>query len=207
MVLSATASVPVAQDQLTITLSATREGPEARAVQSQLKTVLQAALSRARQSAQPGSMEVHTGRFSVQPRMGRDGKTSSWWGQAELVLQGTDVDRVSDIAGDLGALPGLAVTQVQWGLTRGQYQQAQEQAQAQAIAQFRQQAQRIAQGFGFAGYKLAEVQVGDGPQPSGYPQQRLLGAPMAMMAVDAPLPVEAGVTEVRMTVAGSVDLQ
>jgi predicted secreted protein len=191
---------------LTITLSATREGPEARAVQSQLKTVLQAALSRARQSAQPGAIEVHTGRFSVQPRMGRDGKTSTWWGQAELVLQGTDVDRVSDTAGDLGALPGLAVVQVQWGLTRAQYQQAHEQAQAQAIAQFRQQAQRIAQGFGFAGYRLAEVQVGDGQQPPSYPQQRLMAAPTAMMAADAPLPVQAGVTEVQVTVSGSVEL-
>ena len=57
-------------------LNATRDGPDAAAVQTQLKAALESALGDARRSAQAGQMDVRTGNFALFPRYGRDGKMS-----------------------------------------------------------------------------------------------------------------------------------
>ena len=59
--LSASAVAEVPQDLLSITLSATRDGNDAAAVQAQLKAVLEAALTQVRAAARPGQLEVRTG--------------------------------------------------------------------------------------------------------------------------------------------------
>ena len=88
--LSASGTVEVQQDLLSLSLTTTREGADASAVQSQLKAALDAALAEARKTAQPGQMDVRTGNFGLYPRYGRDGKISGWNGTAELVLEGRD---------------------------------------------------------------------------------------------------------------------
>ena len=89
--LSASAALEVPQDFLMLTLSTTREGPDAQGVQEQLKAVLDAALSEAKKSAQPDAMEVRTGQFSLTPQYGRDGHIIGWRGSAQLLLQGQDM--------------------------------------------------------------------------------------------------------------------
>ena len=86
--LSATGTVEVQQDLLSMTLSTTRDAADAATVQTQLKTALDAALAEARKNAQPGQLDVRTGNFSLVPRYTRDGKITGWQGTAELVLEG-----------------------------------------------------------------------------------------------------------------------
>ena len=59
--LTATASVEVTRDLMAVTLSATREGTDAAAVQSALKQALDAALLEARGVARAGQIDVRTG--------------------------------------------------------------------------------------------------------------------------------------------------
>src|SRR5437763_15933981 len=59
--LASSASVEVARDVLQITFSTTREGPDANAVQSQLKQAVDAALIEARKGARPGQLDVQPG--------------------------------------------------------------------------------------------------------------------------------------------------
>ena len=74
---TASATVEARQDQLSVTLRATREGSDPLLVQEQLKVVLEAALGEARVGAQGGAMEVRSGNFSLAPRTGRDGRISA----------------------------------------------------------------------------------------------------------------------------------
>jgi len=74
--LSATGTVEVQQDLLSLSLTTTREGADANAVQSQLKTALDAALTEARKAAQPGQLDVRTGNFGLYPRYSQGGKIS-----------------------------------------------------------------------------------------------------------------------------------
>jgi predicted secreted protein len=65
--LSASATVEVPRDWMTVVFSTSREGPEAGAVQTQLKQALDGALAEARKVAKPGEVEVRGGNFSLQP--------------------------------------------------------------------------------------------------------------------------------------------
>lgn len=200
--LAASATVQVPQDELTLTLSTQREGVNAQEVQSQLKAALDTALALAKRQAQSPLMSVSTGRFGLSPRHDRNGKLVGWQGSAELVLQGRDFVRISQTAGQLQT---LSVASVSFGLSSQLRQQAQAQAQSQAIEQFQKNASDIAKGFGFSGYTLGEIQVN--ANQIGPVRPYMMAASAKSMAEDAPVPLEAGLSNVSVNVSGSVQLK
>jgi predicted secreted protein len=201
--LSASASVEVGQDLLSISMSTTRDGADANGVQNQLKTAMDAALAEARKMALPGQLEVHTGNFNLYPRYGRDGKPNGWQGSVELVLEGRDFTRIT---GTAGKIQTLTVNSVSFGLSREQRSMVEGEAQGMAIERFKARATDIARGFGFGGYSLREVNVSASDQ--GYaPRPRMLAMEARSAMADAPVPVEAGKTGVVVTVSGSVQLK
>lgn len=200
--LSATGTVEVQQDLLSLHLTTTREGPEAAAVQTQLKAALDAALSEAKKAAQPGQLDVRTGNFNLYPRYGRDQKISGWSGTAELVLEGRDFPRITATAGKIQT---MTMGGVGFGLSREQRARVEGEAQALAIERFKAKASELAKGFGFAGYTLREVTVNSNEQ--GYPRPRMMAMEMKAAQADAPVPVEAGKSSVVVTISGSVQLR
>ncbi len=201
---SATATLEARQDQLSVTLRATREGSDPAVVQQQLKAVLDAALAEARPAAQPGGLEVRSGAFSLYPRSNRDGRISAWQGSAELLLSGNDLERIAALA---GRIQGMAVAQLVFGLSREQRERLEQQAQAQAIERFRARAGEIARGFGFSGYSLREIHINSQEQGAQIRPRFLAMEAKTSMASEAPLPVEAGQAQVQVTVSGSVQLK
>lgn len=200
--LSAQGSVDVQQDLLQMTLVATRDGADAAAVQSQLKSALDAALQEAKKQAQPGQLDVRTGNFNLSPRYTREGKINGWQGRAELVLEGRDFPRITQTA---GRITTLNVEHVGFDLSREQRQRSATEAQKLAIDSFRQKASELARGFGFADYTLREVSVNDSMDNIGRP--RMMAAQAKSFSADAPVPVEAGKTTVVVTVSGAVQLR
>ena len=200
--LSATGTVEVQQDLLSLSLTTTREGPDASTVQNQLKAALEAALTEARKAASPGQLDVRTGNFSLYPRYSRDQKISGWSGMAELVLEGRDFPRITSTA---GKIPTMTMGGVGFGLSREQRARVEGEAQAMAIERFKAKATELAKGFGFAGYTLREVAVNSNDQ--GYPRPRMMAIEMKAAQADAPVPVEAGKSSVVVTVSGSVQLR
>jgi predicted secreted protein len=199
--LASSASVQVAQDLLTLSLSVVREGNDAHTLQTQINAALESALQVARREAKPGQMEVRSGQFSLSPRYGRDGKLSGWQGSAGLILEGRDFSRITETA---GRLQTLTVASINFGLTPEQFQAAQAKAQAQAIAQFRNNATEVAKGFGFSDYMLLDVHIG-AETPAPMMRQRMLAS--ASMVADAPIAAEGGTSNVTVTVSGSVQLK
>lgn len=201
--LAAQASVETPQDLLAITLSATREGPEPGAVQAQLRQVLEAALAEARKAARPGQVDVRTGQFMLSPRYGpKAGTVSGWVGTAELVLEGRDMSAISQLT---GRVPGMTVARVGYGLSREQREKLEAEVTTQAIQRFRQRADDYARQFGFTGYSLREVNVGQAePMPPQPVYRRAMAA--APAAADEALPVEAGRATVTVSVNGSIQL-
>ncbi|HSO44382.1 MAG TPA: SIMPL domain-containing protein [Rhodoferax sp.] len=200
--LAASATVQVPQDELTLTLSTQRDGANAQEVQSQLKAALDTALALAKRQAQSPLMSVSTGRFGLSPRHDRNGKLVGWQGSAELVLQGRDFVRISQTAGQLQT---LSVASVSFGLSSQLRQEAQAQAQSQAIEQFQKSASEIAKSFGFGGYTLGEINVN--ANQIGPVRPYMMAASAKSMAEDAPVPMEAGLSNVSVNVSGSVQLK
>ncbi|ODU97417.1 MAG: hypothetical protein ABT20_18605 [Rubrivivax sp. SCN 70-15] len=199
--LSASASVEVAQDLLTVVFSTTREGSDAAVVQGQLKQALAAALTAARSAAQPGQIDVQTGNFSLLPRYTPKGALDGWQGRAELIVTGRDVAGIARLTGQV---PTMTIARVGFSLSREARDKAEDEVSAQAIARFRDKADRVSRDFGFGGWSLREVSLSSNePGPGVVPMMR---AQAARAVDDTPLPVEAGRTVVAATVSGSVQL-
>jgi predicted secreted protein len=201
--LSSAATVEVPQDLLAFQLHVTREGSDPVQVQNQLKAALDQALAEARKTAQPGAMDVRTGNFAIGPRYARDGRISGWQGTAELVLEGTDFARIGQAA---GRIPGMTVASSAFRLSRERRAQAERDAQAQAVADFRIKAAELAKSFGFQGFTLRQVSVQRSDEGFPPPRPRMM-AMEAKAASDAPVPVEAGRSNVVVSVTGSVQLR
>ncbi len=200
--LSATASAEAVQDTLVIVLATTREGPDASAVQSQLSRAVEAALVLGRPASRPGQLEVRSGNFSLQPRLGREGQVTGWQGTAQVLLEGRDFAAIAALAGRINT---LTVNQLSFGLSRELQARLRAEAQGQAIAQFKRNAEEITRSFGLAGYTLREVSVNlqEGP----WPMARTMASPARLGAAEAGVPMEAGKASISVTVSGSVQMQ
>lgn len=208
--LSASATVEVNRDWLTVVFSTTREGADAASVQSQLRQAVDLALAEARKAARPGQLEVQTGAFSLYPRHAAPDPRSpaaqsaivGWLGSAELVVQGRDMAAISQLT---GRITSLTIARVGQSLSREAREKVEGEVAAQAIARFRARADAVARQFGFTGYRLREVAVASddaGPRP-----QPMMAMKASRAAGDEALPVEAGKAEVTATVSGSVQLE
>jgi predicted secreted protein len=183
---SASATEELVQDQMTVTLQAIKEGAVASDVQSALKAALDSALVEARKAVQA------------------NGKINGWQGSAQLVIEGTDTARISQLA---GKLTQLNVVGVGYGLSRNLREARESALTTQAIARFRSRAQQMAHDFGFKSYTLGDVSVSStDPGFEGRPVMYAMRA-KAMDVADAPLPVEPGKGVLSVTVSGQVVLR
>jgi predicted secreted protein len=198
--LSASASAEVARDLLSVTLTATRDGADAAAVQSALKQALDAALVEARKAAKPGLVDVQTGNFALFPRYGKQTVITGWQGSAELVVEGRDMQAIAALAGRIN---GMMIARVGYNLSRELRERLEGDLGAQAIGRFRAKATDYAKLFGYGGYALREANVSSGEPtgPTPMPRVRAMAA-----ASDEALPVEPGKGTVTVTVSGSVQL-
>ncbi|MDP3221778.1 MAG: SIMPL domain-containing protein [Rubrivivax sp.] len=210
--LTASASVEVNKDWLTVVFSTTREGADAAVVQNQLKQALDAALNEARKSARPGQLEVQTGGFSLYPRYappnpkgasaGLPGGIVGWQGSTELIVQGRDTQAVSQLT---SRIQTLSIARVGFSLSREAREKVEADVSAEAIDRFRQRADAVSRQFGFAGYTVREVSVSaDG---GGHVPQPMMRAQAMKSSSDEALPVEAGKATVTATVNGSVQMK
>jgi predicted secreted protein len=202
LTLSATATAEVPTDMLAITFSTTREGPDAAAVQAQLKQALDAALAEARKVAKPGQLDVRTGPFALFPRYAPKGGINGWQGTAQMHVDGRDMNAISQLAGRIQTLTIAGVSQ---GLSREAREKLETETTAQAITRFRERAQEQSRLFGFAGFVIREVNVS--ADAAGQPTPVMVRARMTSAAAEEALPVQAGKTSVTATVSGSVQMQ
>ena len=204
--LSASGQVQVDQDWLQMQLFAVQESGDPATVQKQLQKVVDSAMRVLKPQAHGQDMQVRSGSFGVYPRHDNSGKIKGWQGRAEVVLEGKDFARISQAA---AGVEGMAVSDVGFGLSKEGQQRVLEQAQAQAIENFKNRAALLAKQFGFTGYSLREVSVSS--HDSGYaPRMVRASAPMALAAkteAAEAVPVEAGKTQVSVDVSGAIQLQ
>jgi predicted secreted protein len=201
--ISATGTVEVQQDLLSISMTTTRDGTDAGVVQTQLKQALDAALTQAKQAAAPGQMDVRTGNFSLYPRYGKDGKINGWQGSTELVLEGKDFPRIT---GTAGKIQTLTMGNVNFSLSREQRAKVEGEAQAQAIERFKAKASEVARSFGFGSYSLREVSINANDQ-GPIPRPRMMAMSAKAEMADSSVPVEAGKSTVLVNVSGSVQMK
>ncbi|WP_374673597.1 SIMPL domain-containing protein [Ideonella sp.] len=200
--LSASATAEVPQDWMTVTLSVTRQGTDARVVQTQLKQAVDAALGEARKEARPGQVELQTGSFSIEPRYGQKGQLLGWDGSTQLLIQGRDMPSIAQLSGRIST---MTIAGVDYSISREARQKVADELSSQAVARFRARAADLAKDFGYAGYVVREVNVQT--QEHGEPPRPRMYAAAAMAESAKALPVEAGKGTVSVSVSGSVQMK
>ena len=205
--LSASASVEVAKDVLTVSLATTKEGADANLVQAQLKEALDSALAEAKKVARPGQIDVQTGNLSIYPRYANAPSStrpaiSGWQGSVELIVEGRDIVAIGQLTGRITTMTIAGVAQ---RLSREASRRVDADLAAEAVAAFRAKAQSYAKLFGYEGYVVREVTMTTGdPQPGPIPRMRMQAA--ATSASEA-LSIEPGRALVTATVNGTVQMK
>ena len=200
--LTASASVEVTKDLLTVALNATREGSDATTVQAQLKQALDAALAEAKKAARPGQLDVQTGNFSLYPRYAPKGGINGWQGTAELVIEGRDMPAIGALTGRIST---MTIARVGYGVSRELQEKVEGDVVAQAIARYRARAADYAKQFGYSGYVIREVNV-NSAEPQGYAPVPMMRAKVMSASADEALPVEAGKATLTASVNGTVQM-
>jgi predicted secreted protein len=201
--LSASGSVEVQQDLLSIAMNTSASGADANAVQTQLKQALDAALAIARPAVLPGQLDLRTGNFSLYPRYDKNGKINGWQGSTELVLDGRDFSRITTTA---GKIQSLTLGNVSFALSREQRTKVEAEAQTIAIDRFKAKALEVSKNFGFTGYTLREVSINANDQ-SFQPRPRAMAMMSKSADAESAVSVEAGKSTVLVNVSGSVQMR
>ncbi|WP_207003233.1 SIMPL domain-containing protein [Trinickia mobilis] len=199
--LSAQASADVPQDVVNITLFYEQEAKDPASLTDALNQRADAALKQAKGVS---GVTARTGSFSIYPSTDRDGRISAWRGRTEVVLESRDFAAASKLAGQMSS--NMQVGNVAFSLSPEAQRAAEEKLSAQAIASFRQQATASAQAFGYSGYTIREVKVGQ----NGIPPRPMMMSMRAPVGADAkaaaPVPIEGGTSTVTVNVSGSVQM-
>ena len=201
--LSASGSVEVQQDLLSMAMNTTATGIDANAVQTQLKQALDAALAIARPAVLPGQLDLRTGNFSLYPRYDKNGKINGWQGSTELILNGRDFTRITTTA---GKIQSLTMGNVSFALSREQQTKVEAEAQTIAIDLFKAKALEVSKSFGFNSYTLREVSINVNDQ-SFQPRPRAMAMQAKSADAESAVSVEAGKSTVVVNVNGSVQMR
>jgi predicted secreted protein len=206
--LSATASVEVVKDLLSVTFSTTKEGSDANVVQAQLKQALDGALGEAKKVVRPGQVDVQTGTFSLYPRYANATSSAKpaitgWQGTAEVIVEGRDMATIGQLTGRIAT---MTISRVGYRLSREASQRVEGDLAAEAITAFRAKATTYAKQFGYAAFTVREVNVGTSePQNGPMPMMRMQAGVSA--APSEALSVEPGKALVTATVNGTVQMK
>jgi len=200
--LSASSTVDITKDLLSVTLSTTREGSDASVVQSGLKQALDAAVAEAKKVAKPGQIDVRTGNFSLFPRYAPKGGITGWQGTAQMVVEGRDIPGIAQLTGRINT---LTIANINTGLSREQREKVESDVAAQAIAAYKTKAADYTRQFGFSGFTLREINVNSN-EPQSYASPVLMRSMSAKADAAETLPVELGKSAVTVTVNGTVQL-
>jgi predicted secreted protein len=193
---SATASVP--NDRMQAWLRAESDNADASAAASVVNARMGKALARAR--ATKGVDASTTGYSSYQ--ITEKNQPSRWRVAQTLKLEGSDFAALSGLVSQLQADGGLVVDGTQFSVSDAARAKAEEALTQQAIKAWQARATEAARGFGFDGWRLGKVaiQTGDAIRPQ--PRMRA----MAVASSVAPVELEAGNTDVTVTVSGDAVL-
>jgi len=194
---SSTATVP--NDRLQAWLRAEAENASAAAAASEVNATVAKALATAK--AYP-AVKVATAGYSTY-QVGEQNKPQRWHVSQSISLDATDFTAAATLISKLQDEGGMLLSNMAFSLSDKARHDAEDSVTQQAIKGWQERAQRAAQGLGFGAWRTGRVTVQANEGGRVFPMVRAQA--MSMQAA-APVAVEAGTTDVTVTVAGDAVL-
>lgn len=195
---SAQASRSTPNDLVIAQLYAEQSGPDTATVARQVNRSIANAIESAR--AYPG-VKIQSAGTATWPVYAKGGgKIEAWRMRSEIRLESRDSSALSELVGNLQN--SLAVSNLSMQPAPDTRRKAADEATVDAIRAFEQRAELIGTTLGKR-YRIHRLNISEsGSQPPIFAKMRAT----AMMAEAAPAPIEAGESEVSVTVSGSIEL-
>ena len=197
---SASSTATVANDRLQAWLRAEAENVSPAAASGQVNATVAKALASARAIS---GIKVATSGYSTQ-QIVEKGKPSRWRVAQTITLDAADFTAASALITKLQDDDGLLLSGLAFSLAERTRRDAEDGVTQQAIRSWQSRAQQAAQGLGFGSWRPGHVtvQTSDGGRP--YPMLRAQAS--SSVAGGAPVALEAGSTDVTVTVSGEAIL-
>ena len=196
--LSSEASRAAINDLVRATVAAEASGASPGELARQVNGQIADALKTAR--AYPG-VKAQSGSTASYPVYAKGGKIEAWRMRSELTLESSDNAALSELLGKLQSSLGVSSLVLQPSAeTR---RQAQEQAMVDAIAAFKVRAGVIAETLGKS-YRIKQLSISTGDR---FVQPVFRSAARPLAADAAPMPVEAGESQITASVSGQIELE
>ena len=196
--LAAEASRPAANDQVHAVLSAEAAGPTLGELSRQINALITEAL---KVSKSYPAVKVQSGNTSTYPSYSKSGKIESWRMRSEISLESGDTAAASELIGKLQT--SLGVSRLVMQPSPETRKKAENEAMLDALAAFKARAKVVADALGKS-YQIKHLSVNTG---------RRIAEPMFRMAAKsamseaAPMPIEAGESQVTANISGQVELE
>jgi len=193
---TASSTVTVQNDRLQAWLRAEAENANPGVAASQVNAMVATALASAK--AYP-SVKVATAGYSTQPIADKQ-KPNRWRVAQTLSLDSSDFTAAATLISRLQDEDGLLLSAMGFSLTDKTRRDAEDSVTHQAIKSWQTRAQQAAIGLGFAAWRPGHVSVQTGDAGRAYPVMR--AQTIASPVGGAPVALEAGTTDVSVTVSG-----
>ena len=195
--LQAEQSEAVSNDTMHVTLRTFAESRDpadlAAAINRDMDWALQAARS-------VEGVDASTGGYQTYP-VHQDNVIKSWRGQQDLILEGRDHEAIGRLVGKLQ--DRLQVKTMQFTVSDERRRAVENRLIARALDAFRERAVIVGSNLEAKGYRIVELNINTSSQRPPVPYQ----ARMAAMEAAAPVVTEAGDSDIRVSINGTVELQ
>jgi predicted secreted protein len=197
---SSSATATVGNDRLQAWLRAEAENTSPAVAASQVNAIVAKALAGARSFP---AVKLATAGYSTQ-QITEKGKASRWRVAQTVSLDSADFTAAATLITKLQDEDGLLLSGMGFSLADKTRRDAEDGVTRQAIRSWQSRAEQAAQALGFAGWRPGHltVQAGDGGRV--YPTMRAQAAPGF---AQSPIALEAGTTDVTVTVNGEAILE
>jgi predicted secreted protein len=198
---TASASANVANDRLHASLRAESEHASAATAASEVNARVGKAIARIK--ATPG-VTVQTAGYTTQ-QVGEPGRPVRWRVAQSVSIEGSDFAAIATLVTQLQNDDGLLLSGLAFAVSDAKRRATEDSLTQQALTSWRARAQNAARGLGFDAWRPGRVSVTT--NDFSRPQPMFRGGVAAMAAPPAPVPLEAGVTEVNVVVSGEAVLE
>ena len=196
--LSAEASRPAINDLVHVVVSAEATGTTPGELSRQVNSLIADALKSAR--AYP-AVKTQSAGTSTYPVYSKGGKIEAWRMRSELSLESGDTAALSELLGKLQT--SLGVSNLVLQPSPATRKKAENEAMLDAITAFKDRARVIADALGKP-YRIKQLSVNNSGR---FVQPMFRAAAKTMVADAAPMPMEAGESQVSASVSGQIELE
>jgi predicted secreted protein len=196
---NASATAIVVNDRLQAWLRTETENVSPAAAASQVNATMAKAIADAK--AYPG-VKVATAGYATQ-QITEKGKPTRWRVAQTMSLDATDFTAAATLMSKLQDENGLLLSGMTFSLSEKTRREAEDSVTLEAIKSWQARAQQATQGLGFASWRVGHVNV---QASGGAPVYPMRAQPMASVAAAPPVALEAGTTELTVSVSGDAVL-